>query len=132
MPPSGLSEGLIAAVDPSDLENVWKVGQEILKQYRKHGVTVGPRIYTNACSPGADFMAVWSRASILLLLGEQLGLFRPKLPGWVRNVIFSVFAKFPIKRLEPGVVHNGFPIDVQEFMKQVKDELRRIKGKSLG
>lgn len=96
MPPSGLSESLIAPVDPSDLENVW------------------------------------SRASILLLLGEQLGLFRPKLPGEVRNVIFSVFAKFPIKRLEPGVVHNGFPLDVQEFMKQVKDELRRIKGKSLG
>ena len=126
MSPGGLTEGLIAPVDPSDLENVWKVAQEILKLHRKHGVIVGPKVYANVCSPGANVMAVWSRASILLFLGEQVGLFRPKLPGEVRKVIFNVFAKFPIKQLEPGVVHKGFPLDVQEFMKQVEDELRRL------
>ena len=57
---------------------------------------------------------------------QPLGLFRPKLPGEVRKVIFNVFAKFPIKQLEPGVVHKGFPLDVQEFTKQVEDELRRL------
>jgi hypothetical protein len=86
---------------------------------------VGPKIYANADSPGANVLAVWSRASILYFFAEQVRLF-PELPREVRNVIFKVFAKFPIKQLESGVVHDGFPLDAQEFKKQVEDELRRL------
>jgi hypothetical protein len=38
----------------------------------------------------------------------------------VREIIFDLFARFPLKRLNPGVPIQGLPLDGLEFIKQVQ------------
>jgi hypothetical protein len=121
------SDGVILPVEPSDLKQVWKMTEEI----REHSdpnvhVAIDVRGYADVCSPGANMMAIWYRASMLGLIAEQTGLFAPELPEEARDVVFDVAAKFPIKFMRPGVVHDGLPVDVEAFVKQVEDELHRL------
>jgi hypothetical protein len=46
---------------------------------------------------------------------------------WVHNgefedAVLKVAAKFPMKKLNVGVVHQGLPFDVEEFVKQIAEE----------
>ena len=116
-------DGSVAPVDPSDLKSTWKMQQDVLAQHGSgQHIGISRSVYARACSPGADVMAVWYRATILQLLAEGAGLLPPELPEAVRDAVFRVAAKFPMKRLEVGVEHKGFPVDVQEFVRQVELE----------
>jgi hypothetical protein len=119
------NNGLIVPIDPADLKNVWKLGREMQEEHPKEHTAIDLRVLETVCSPGANVMAVWYRASMLGLLAELVGLFPPEMPEDAKNVIFKIFAQFPIKLMGPGV-SQGFPLDVQEFMKQVEDELRGL------
>ena len=44
-------------------------------------------------------------------------------PSAVRDVVFNVAAKFPMKRMEPGVEYQGLPMDVEGFVKQIEHDL---------
>lgn len=120
-------DGLIVSVEPSDLKNVWKMGEEIQQQRgSKEHIAIDPRMFATVCSPGANVMALWHRASILSLIAQQTGLLTPELPDDARDVVFNVVAKFPIKLMQPGVVYDGLPLDVRAFVKQIEDELRQL------
>ena len=112
-------QGLVAAVDPADLKKVWDMGQETIA---KHGPN--PRIAMGhaLCSPGANVMAVWHRASILGLLAEHASLFPPQLPSEVKDVVFNVAAKFPMKR----GVYQGLPLNLQQFVQEIENEVRGL------
>ena len=71
-------------------------------------------------------MALWYRASMLGLLAQRTWLMAPALPDEAKDAVFNLAARFPINFLVPGVEYQGFPVDVQEFMKQVEDEVRRL------
>jgi hypothetical protein len=45
------------------------------------------------------------------------------MPSEVRDVVFNVAAKFPMKRMEPGVQYQGSPLDAEGFVKQIEREL---------
>jgi hypothetical protein len=115
-------DGLVPPVDPSDLKIAWKRGQELRALYGSEPTVVSHDLRGN-CSPGADFTAVWYRASMLGLLAESVGLLPPEMPSEVRDVVFNVAAKFPMKRMEPGVEYQGLPMDVDGFVKQIGQEL---------
>src|SRR6266446_5266560 len=71
-------------------------------------------LYEGACSPDANVLAVWYRASILGVL--QLLPENPLTP----YAVFQIAATFPMKKLPIGLVKNGLPLDVQELVKQIR------------
>jgi len=121
------SNGEIVPVEPSDLKSVWKIVEEIREHSgsNEHSA-IDVRTYAEVCSPGANVMAVWYRASMFGVLVQSAGLLAPELPDDATDVVFNVAARFPIKFMKPGVVSQGLPLDAEEFMKQVEDELRRL------
>ena len=120
------NNGVIVPVEPSDLKNVWKIAEEIQEQHPKEHTSIDVRSFEAVCSPGANVMAVWYRASMLGMLAQSTGFLAPELPDDTKDVVFKVAARFPIKFMEPGVAYQGLPLDVQEFVKQVEDELQRL------
>jgi hypothetical protein len=79
-------------------------------------------LYEGACSPEANVLAVWYRASILGVL--QLLPENPLTPwshgGKLDDAVFQIAATFPMKKLPIGLVKNGLPLDVQELVKQIR------------
>jgi hypothetical protein len=109
--------GDIAAVSPDDLRNVWLMMRDV-----KEGTSIDVRAYESACGGGADVMAVCYRASMLGLLqmvvpGKLVNLWLHD--GELDDAVFQVAATFPMKNMEVGVVQNGPPFDVEEFLKQI-------------
>jgi hypothetical protein len=104
----------VAAVDPADLSAMLKFMREVQAQHK--GGVIDSRLYQRLCSPGANVDAVWYRASML-------GMLDMVIPGWMENAdadrITRVAAAFPMKNMKVGVVHDGPPFDLQEFLKQV-------------
>jgi len=112
----------VAAVNPDDLRNVWTTMRD-LQARTSAGQTGSPSsgLYESACSPGANVLAVWYRASILGVL--QLLPGNPLTPwshgGELDDAVFQITATFPMKKLPIGLVKNGLPLDVQELVKQI-------------
>jgi len=107
----------VPAVNPDDLRNVWKMTRDI---QARNGATASS-LYESMCSPGADVMDVWYRAS---MLGMLQMLPEAPLKPWTHNGglddrVFQVAATIPMKKMRVGVVHAGPPFDVQEFVKQI-------------
>ena len=112
----------IAAVNPDDLRKVWKMMCDVQARTPGQGVSIDKGMYLGECSPGANVMAVWYRASMLGIL--QM-LPEPPLAPWTHNgglddAVFQVAAAFPIKNMGVGIVHQGLPFDMQEFLKQLQ------------
>lgn len=108
----------IPSVSPDDLRNVWTMMRDVPGQ--QGSVSIDNRMYESRCSPGANVMAVWSRASMLDLL-NKVGVLSARLHnGEFDDAVFQVAATFPMKRMKIGVVHNGLPFDVKEFVNQIE------------
>ena len=121
------NDGVILPVEPSDLKQVWKMAREIPERSDpKVQTAIDPRGFAAVCSPGANVTAIWYRASMLGMLAQSSGLLAPEVPDNVKDAVFNVAARFPFKFMKPGVVYEGLPVDVQAFVKQVEDELRRL------
>ena len=123
---SGTVDDWVPAVDPLDLQRVFTMMSTVHAMSTAHGQQSGMidlGINKRLCSPEADAEAVSYRASILLML-FHLGLARKdehdKVKDEERDRLFEVAARFPMKRMEPGVRYKGgLPFDVNEFMKQL-------------
>jgi hypothetical protein len=81
----------------------------------------GDGVYKSVCSPGADALSVWYRASMLALTIKM----RPDLLApWIRDgqpddAVFEVAATFPMEKMRTGIVREGLPFDVEEFVKRI-------------
>jgi hypothetical protein len=112
----------VAAVNPDDLRKVWRLFRDV-QAHTPAGQcgSIDGRMYKNVCSPGANVVAVWYRASMLGML--QMLPESPLTPwthdGELDDAAFQVAATFPMKKMEIGVVQQGPPFDVQEFVKQI-------------
>src|SRR6266478_8541295 len=113
----------VAAVNPNDLRNVWTMMRD-LQAHAQAGQSgsISSGLYESACSPGANVVAVWYRASILGVLQMLPG--NPLTPwshgGELDDAVFQIAATFPMKKLPIGLVKNGRPLDVQELVKQIR------------
>lgn len=111
----------VAAVDPADLCSVWKLFREVETRTGSEQVSIDFRSYERVCNPGADVTAVWFRAS---MLGMMMKMVPEILSPWSHDgefddAVFQVAAAFPMKQMRVGVVQQGPPFDVEEFVKQI-------------
>jgi hypothetical protein len=114
-------EGDVAAVNPADLKNVWAMFRDVQARAGAEHRCIDVRSYQHACSPGADVTAVWFRASMLgvLQMFPESPLMQWTHDGEFDDVVFQVAATFPMKKMQVGVVHEGPPFDVEDFVEQL-------------
>jgi hypothetical protein len=114
--------GDVPAVKPNDLKNVWRLFGGMKAHNPGQSEATGDSVYKSVCSPGADARSVWYRASMLALTIKM----RPDLlPRWIRDgqpdhAVFEVAATFPMGKMRTGIVREGLPFDVQEFVKRIE------------
>lgn len=114
-------EGDIPAVSSADLRNVWKLFRDAEARNPGQCTSMGDSVYKRVCSPGADVVSVWYRAGMLWALKQV----QPDpLAQWTHDgefddAVFQVAATFPMEKMKTGVVREGPPFDVEEFVKQV-------------
>lgn len=117
----GSQEGPVPSVSPDDLRNVWKLIRDAQAQHPGECTSISSGAYKRVCSPGADVHAVWFRASMIGMLQimspESLAQWRHN--GELDDVVFHVAATFPMEKMKAGVQREGFPFDVDAFVKQI-------------
>ena len=116
------SEGdSVAAVSPADLRAVWQLFRDAQAGNPGQHMSIGNSVYQNVCSPGADAVAAWYRAGMLWMLKmfPESPLVRWIHDGEYEDAVFEVAATFPMKKMDTGVVYDGPPFDMEEFVKQV-------------
>jgi hypothetical protein len=121
-PPSDLwesQESGVSVVKPDDLKKVWQFGADL--EARGQSGIISNSIYKSICSPGADVMSVWYRVSMLMMLTKMMP---EKFAQWIHDgqpddVVFDVAATFPMEKMQTGVVREGPPFDVEEFLRQI-------------
>jgi hypothetical protein len=120
----GAAGGPVPAVDPIDLKAVWGIHEEIRRQHPGGQVGVGISVMEHACSPGADISAVTYRSGMLgLLLTVPGDLLAPWRQGeQLNDAVFRVAARIPMEWMETGAPRQGFPFDVDAFLREVRDE----------
>jgi hypothetical protein len=114
-------EGDVPAVSPADLRNVWKLFRDAEVRNPGQCTSMGDRVYKSVCSPGADVISVWYRASMLWALKQMTPemLAQWTHDGQLDDVVFEVAGTFPMEKMRAGVVRNALPFDVEEFVKQI-------------
>jgi hypothetical protein len=119
---SSSQDGPVATVNPGDLQKVWAICHRRNIRTPNQQFAIGFNAFKVVCSSGADVHAVWCRASLLELMCGRMGLLSRWLhSGELDDAVFKVAATFPIKKLQVGVVHQGLPLDVKEFLKQIEE-----------
>jgi hypothetical protein len=119
---------LVPPVAPADLKSVWAMKNEFQARHPGQHVSIGVDFYKRACSPQADVGAVFSRVSMLGRVQHEAEAGHFRFP-WIHDgepeeVVFKIVATIPMVELQPGVVQEGFPIDVEQLIEQIKNESR--------
>lgn len=114
-------EGDVPAVSPDDLKKVWQMSAEFEARNPGQCGSIGSTVYENVCSPGADVTSVWYRASMLWVLKQMIP---EQVAKWTHDgeldgVVSEVLATFPMKRMRTGMVYEGPPFEVEEFVKRI-------------
>ena len=107
----------VPEVDPEDLKNSWEISRNS-PAYHPEAAATADEVFEHACKPGADIRAIAYRAGMLSLLihvaqEKLLGLNESELD----DEVFTAIAKIPMKWIATGVVTQGFPFDVDEFLR---------------
>jgi hypothetical protein len=62
----------------------------------------------------------------LKLMSESGGLISPWLHhGKPDDAVFKVVATFPMITMQPGVRRGGLPLDVEELIRQIRNEVKQ-------
>lgn len=82
---------------------------------------IGKTVYKSVCSPDADVVSVWYRASMLMRLTKMMPEVLAKWidEGQPNDTVFQLAAPFPMEKMRTGVVREGPPFNVEEFVKQI-------------
>jgi hypothetical protein len=130
----------VPVVDPKDLKAIWQFGKDVCARHPEGTqVAVGTDLTKRACNLGADFESVLYRAGLLKMwlvvaqayltcTPEQKAAFPPMDEELVRrtsqpdDTVFRAISQVPAEWLGVGIVHNGPPFDVKEFLR-LCDEL---------
>ena len=114
----------VPVVDPEDLKSVWQLGKDAAARGVK---AVGDVIFKQACKPGADATAVFYRASLIWMLTQIAPelLVRFTRDGQPDDVVFRAAATVPAEWMGVGIVREGPPYDVNEFLRLCEEELEK-------
>jgi hypothetical protein len=115
--------GPVPSVDVADLKSVWAMQNGIQASVGRKQVSIGAESYKRACGAGADVRSLFTRVSQLRVL-QMLGMLAPWTQGEVvDDAVFKVAATIPMTRMQPGIVYDGLPFDLQEFLNQVAKQV---------
>jgi hypothetical protein len=121
-------EVLVPSVAPADLKSVWAMAHEFQARHAGQQVSIGVDFYKRACSPQADIGAVCSRVSMLGMVQHEAEARHFRFPwihdGEPEDVVFKIVATIPMVEPQPGVMREGFPIDVEELIRQIENEAK--------
>jgi hypothetical protein len=117
---------LVPSVAHADLKSVWAMANEFQVRHPGQQVSIGVDFYKRACSPLADVDAVLRRVSMLGRVQQEAEAGHFRFP-WIHDgepeeIVFKIVATIPMVELQPGMVHEGFPINVEELIRQIKAE----------
>ena len=102
----------VPAVDPEDLKIVLQITKDV--QARNPRAAIGAEIFQQACKPGADVEAVTYRSWLIGLANQ----FAPgHLERFADDALCHAAAKVPAQWMGVGIVRNGLPFDVNEFLR---------------
>jgi hypothetical protein len=112
----------VPEADPQDVRAVWMVGRDVQRSHPGGQVAIGVGTLEAACSPGADFPAVWHRASQISILTLAMPeLLKPwTKDGELTETVFKAAAKIPMEWIGENLRH-GLPFDVEDFMRRVSE-----------
>jgi hypothetical protein len=118
----------VPAVDLEDLKTVWQIGRDAQVNHPGKPVAVGVACFIRSCKPGADIEAVSYRAGLVWLMTqiapEHLARFTRE--GQPDDTVFRAAAKVPAEWMGVGVVREGPPFDVNEFMRLCGEETETV------
>jgi hypothetical protein len=118
----------VPAVDPDDVKTVWQIGRDAQGNHLGHNVAVGVDLMKHVCKPGANIEAVSYRSSLLWLMtqiaSEQLARFTRE--GQPDDAVFRAAAKVSAEWMGVGIVREGPPFDVNEFMRLCGEETETV------
>jgi|HubBroStandDraft_6_1064221.scaffolds.fasta_scaffold1062327_2 hypothetical protein len=115
--------GPVPSVDAADLKSVWAMQNEMQARMPGKQFSIGAESYKRACGAGADVRSLFTRVSQLHVL-QMLGMLAPWTYGEVvDDAVFKVAATFPMTRMQPGIVYDELPFDLQEFLSQVAKQV---------
>ena len=111
----------VPAVDPEDVKTVWQIGRDA-QASNGCGVAIGADLVEQACKPGAEIVAVSYRASFIWLMSfmapEDL-----RFVGQPSDEVFHAAAKVTAEWMGVGIVRDGPPFDVNEFLRLCEEEI---------
>jgi hypothetical protein len=115
--------GPVPSVDVADLKSVWTMQHRIQAGVPGKPISISAESYKRACGAGADVRSLFTRVSQLRVL-QMLGMLAPWTHGEVvDDAVFKVAATFPMTRMQPGIVYDGPPFDLQEFLNKVAKQV---------
>jgi hypothetical protein len=101
--PFGTPGKPVPRVKASDMKAVWKQGRDAAARHPGMQVATGSGMVQYVCSLGADVNAVFVRSARLGMLMMRCG----KQDVQPHDILFTIFAKLPMKWWAPGVPHRG-------------------------
>jgi hypothetical protein len=117
----------VPAVDPGDIKAIWQLGEE-LRAKLPSTKAVGVELMKHACKPGADIAAVSYRLGLVWIMTqiapEQLARFTRE--GQPDDTVFRAVAKVPAEWIGVGIVQQGPPFDVNEFLRLCGEETETV------
>jgi hypothetical protein len=117
--------GPVPSVDVADLKSAWTMQNGIQASVASKPISISAESYKRACGAGADICSLFMRVSQLHVL-QMLGMLAPWAHGEVGDdAVFKVAATFPMTRMQPGIVYDGPPFDLQQFLNQV---VKQVEG----
>jgi hypothetical protein len=117
----------VPAVDPEDVKTVWQIGRDVEVNHPGKDVAVGVNVMKQVCKPGADIEAVSYRAGFAWLISqiapEHLARFTRE--GQLDDAVFRAAAKVPAEWMGVGIVRQGPPFDLNEFLRLCGEETEK-------
>ena len=108
----------VPEVDPEDLKAVWQFQREVETKHGSQGA-IGIDLMKQVCAPGADIQAIYYRTTFTWMTTqiapEQIAPFTRD--GQPTDSVFRVAAKVPLEWMGVGIVRQGPPFDVNEFVR---------------
>jgi len=109
----------VPEVDPEDIKATWEFCEKLQAEHPGEQIAVGMGVGESICKPGADIQAVGYRSTIIWLINriapEQIAPFLQD--GQPTDAVFHAAAKVPLEWMGVGIVRQGPPFNVNEFLR---------------
>jgi hypothetical protein len=110
----------VPVVDAADLKAMRAYGRELAARYPGVVGAIGLGVWKQICKPGADIAATAYRSSVLKML--EMEMCAAWTGGELSENAFKVAAKMDLKWMAVGVVYEGLPVNLEEFLAEVQRE----------